>query len=156
MRTILAISYLFAAASAAQAQSDVRQVTDLLGRELQSTDVTGLQLRQYAMRRVTAFRVPATEQGWAAEAMRIRRHLLNDVVFHGWPKDWIDSPPRFEDAGRVDGTEGYRATRLRYEVVPGYFSSAVLYEPLNLRNNKVPALRRANDANRAFLNGYVG
>ena len=136
-----------AAAGLAPAQSDPRQLTPMLARELQSTDVTGFQLRQYAMRRVQPIRIPASAQEWTAEAQRIRRHLLDEVVFHGWPKDWVNSPPRFENAGLVEGTEGYRATRLRYEVVPGFYSSAVLYEPLNPQG-KVPAILN--------VHGHVG
>ena len=80
-------------------------------------------------------------------AGRIRRHLLDNVVFHGWPSEWVNSPPHFEEAGVVEGTEGYRATRLRYEIVPGFFSSAVLYEPADLKG-KVPAILN--------VNGHVG
>ena len=99
------------------------------------------------MRRVTPLKAPASAREWTTEAQRIRRHLLDDVVFHGWPSEWVNSPPRFEEAGAVEGTEGYRATRLRYEIVPGYFSSAVLYEPADLKG-KVPAILN--------VNGHVG
>ena len=53
---------------------------------------------------------------------------LEDVVFHGWPKEWVEAPPRFEETGVVEGS-GYRIRKLRYEIVPGFFSAALLYEP---------------------------
>ena len=60
---------------------------------------------------------------------RIRAHLLDDVIFHGWPKEWVTAEPRFENAGVIETGSGYRIVKLRYEIVPGFFSSALLYEP---------------------------
>jgi dienelactone hydrolase len=147
MRPVLAAIILAAVVSTADAQSDVQQVASLLSRALQSANVTEWQLRQYAMRRVTPLKPPRSAGEWAAEAQRIRRHLLDEVIFHGWPPEWINSAPKFEDAGAVEGTVGYRARRLRYEIVPGFFSSAVLYEPADL-NGRVPAILN--------VNGHVG
>lgn len=138
---------LIAAAAGTHAQSDVRQVSSVLSRDLQNPEVTGMQLRQYAMRRVTPLKPPSSAREWDAQSQRIRRHLLDDVVFHGWPSEWVNSPPHFEEAGAVDSVEGYRATRLRYEIVPGFYSSAVLYEPADLKG-KVPAILN--------VNGHVG
>ena len=86
-------------------------------------------------------------QQWTAEANRLRQHLLNDVVFHGWPKDWVSSPPKFEDLGIIEGGEGYRIRKLRFEIVPGFQSTALLYEPTNMQG-KVPAVLN--------VNGHVG
>ena len=63
---------------------------------------------------------------------------MNDVVFHGWPKDWVESAPKFEDVGVIETGHGYRIHRLRYEIVPGFFSAALLYEPERI-NGKIPA-----------------
>ncbi|MGH7973159.1 MAG: alpha/beta hydrolase family protein, partial [Limisphaerales bacterium] len=78
---------------------------------------------------------------WTAEANRIRQRVLNDVIYHGWPKSWVDSPPKFEDMGAVPvpAGAGYRLRKFRYEVVPGFYSTAVLYEPVNLEG-KAPAV----------------
>ena len=81
------------------------------------------------------------------EAARLRRHLLDDVVFHGWPDQWVKLLPRFEDAGVIEGGEGYKIRKLRYEIVPGFQSVALLYEPENL-SGKVPAILN--------VNGHVG
>src|SRR5262245_23489442 len=113
------IVILGASGAILNAQSDARQLQSILSKELQNAEVTGFQLRQYAMKRVPPLSLPRTAQEWTAESGRIRKHLLDDVVFHGWPKDWVNAPPRFEVTGTVEGTTGYRATKLRYEVVPG-------------------------------------
>ena len=71
---------------------------------------------------------------------------MNDVVFHGWPKEWVDAAPKFEEFGSSAGN-GYQMRKLRYEIVPGFQSTAILYEPLNL-HGKVPAILN--------VNGHVG
>jgi Dipeptidyl aminopeptidases/acylaminoacyl-peptidases len=91
------------------------------------------------MKHVKPLQVPETASQWTAQAQQIRTHLLNDVIFHGWPKEWITAAPKFESLGVIDAGDGYRIRKLRYEIVPGFFSSALLYEPANLRG-KVPAI----------------
>ena len=63
-------------------------------------------------------------------------------MFHGWPKAWVEAAPRFEETGVVEAS-GYRIRKLRYEIVPGFFSAALLYEPLGASG------RRAGDPERA-------
>ena len=55
-------------------------------------------------------------------------------------------PPRFEEVAVIPGN-GYRMRKFRYEIVPGFQSVAILYEPLNL-HGKVPAILNSN--------GHVG
>ena len=78
-------------------------VDSILATPLQAPEVTLLELRQYGMARVPKLAVPATAQQWTAEASRLRKHILEDVVFHGWPAEWVNSPPRFEDLGLILG-----------------------------------------------------
>lgn len=93
------------------------------------------------MRRSPELPRPRSADEWSAEAQRIRRHVLNDFIYHGWPKAWVDAPPQFEDTGAapVPFGAGYRVHKLRYEVVPGFYSTAVLYEPEHLVG-KAPAV----------------
>ena len=57
--------------------------------------------------------------------------MLNDIAFHGWPREWVDAAPRFEDVGPDEKGKGYEWRKLRFEIVPGYWSTAILYEPEN-------------------------
>ncbi|HET6220002.1 MAG TPA: acetylxylan esterase, partial [Acidobacteriaceae bacterium] len=84
---------------------------------------------------------------WTAEAARLRRHLIDDVAFHGWPKEWVDSAPRFEEIGVIETGGGYRIRKLRYEIVPGFYSTALLYEPQH-PSGKMPAI--------LHVHGHVG
>jgi len=131
----------------ARAQTQPRQVAEVLAPELQTPDVVAFQLRNYLMRKAPRLPEARRAEEWTAEARRLRRRVLEEVVFHGWPREWIEAPPRFEDLGPVPSGKGYRMRKLRYEIVPGFYSTAILYEPETLRG-KVPAILN--------VNGHVG
>ena len=137
---------LLAAAGIALAQTEPRYVEDILKEEVLPPTVALFQLRQYILNRVAKPPAPASAAQWTSDSKRIREQILKDVVFHGWPKEWIDSPPKFEDLGVTPGN-GYQMRKLRYEIVPGFQSTAILYAPLNLRG-KIPAILN--------VNGHVG
>jgi dienelactone hydrolase len=103
--------------------------------------VVTYQMQEYLLQRAPKLPHPASGAEWTAESQRIREHVLEDVVFHGWPKVWVNSAPVFVDEGPapVPAGVGYRAEKFRYEVVPGLYSVAVLYEPAHLVG-KVPAV----------------
>ncbi|HEY7098939.1 MAG TPA: acetylxylan esterase [Terriglobales bacterium] len=126
-----------------QAQSDPDRLASILERPLQTSPEVALQIREYLMQRVTKLPEPKTAEQWTTEASHLRRHLLDDVVFHGWPKDWVNGPPKFEDLGIFQSGNGYRIRKLRYEIVPGFQSVALLYEPEKL-TKKVPAILNVN------------
>jgi len=134
-------------AGIASGQSNPAQVKAVLSEEILPPKVAEFQMREYLLNRVASPPVATTVQQWNAEAQRLRRHLLEDVVFHGWPKEWVNALPRFEDLGAIETGHGYRLRKLRYEVVPGFQSVAVLYEPEKLLG-KVPAILN--------VNGHVG
>jgi len=140
----LALGILAVCAGSAQSLPD--QLAPILAQPIQPSDVTSYQLRQYLMGRVPPLPSPYGGPQWTAEASRIRRHLLDDVIFHGWPREWVNAPPKFEEAGVIEESD-YRIRRLRYEIVPGFQSTALLYEPRNLAG-RVPAI--------VNVNGHVG
>lgn len=110
---------------------------------IQTPDVVEFQLRQYLMKRIPPLPKPKDAAKWTAEARRLRIHLLDNVILHGWPREWIESRPRFEDLGLIPSGKGYRLRKLRYEIVPGFWTTALLYEPENPRG-KAPATINLN------------
>lgn len=106
---------------------------------VQPSDVTQFQLERYLMERIPALPKPSTAQQWTTEAAKVRAHLVNDVIFHGWPQDWVDSAPHFEEVGVIESGKGYTVHKLRYEVVPGFMSTALLYEPEKI-TGRVPGI----------------
>lgn len=138
---VLLPALLFLAGSAAVAQTVPVTIRQFLPKPLQPASVVTYQLQEFLLKRTPGLPHPASAAQWTADAQHIREHMLNDIVYHGWPKAWIDSPPKFEDEGPVPvpAGAGYRAEKFRYEVVPGFWSVAVLYEPAHL-TGKVPAV----------------
>ncbi len=122
-----------------KAQADPEIIQPILAQQLQPPQLVTFQLQQFLKAKVPALAVPASAEQWTAEAQRIRRHVLDNVIFHGWPQEWVNSPPRFEDLGSLPAGKGYRLRKLRYEIVPGFYSTALLYEPETLQG-RVPAV----------------
>ncbi len=138
----LAFSSVLLTVLAAHAQTTADSIGRAIEPPLQNPEVTAFQLRRYVAARVPKLVKPSTAERWTAESQRLRRKVL-EVAFHGWPKDWIASAPKFEDLGEIPAGKGYRLRRLRYEIVPGFDSTALLYEPENI-HEKIPAILNVN------------
>jgi Acetyl xylan esterase (AXE1) len=123
----------------ANAQAIADTLAPLLEKPVQPTAVTAYQVQTYLMKHITKPALPATAEQWSAEAARFRKHILEDIAYHGWPEDWINSAPRFEQTDVIETTHGYRLRKLRYEIVPGFYSTAILYEPERI-NGRIPAI----------------
>jgi dienelactone hydrolase len=135
-------------ASLAYGQSEPEQLDPILKDEILPPAVAEFQIRHYLVNRIAEPpRVPPTPQEWSSQAAQLRHHLLAEVAFHGWPKEWVEAGPKFEEVGVIETGSGYRIRKLRYEIVPGFFSAALLYEPAHL-SGKIPAILN--------LNGHVG
>ena len=128
-RRLGALLTVLAGTTMAYGQAIVDTVAPLLEKPVQATAVTAFQLQKYQMRHIPKPVPPAVAAQWSAEAERIREHVLKDIAFHGWPKEWINSAPHFEQTGVIETSHGYRIRKFRYEVVPGLESTALLYEP---------------------------
>ena len=157
---------LICCATRAWAQAEERLVAYLVKQPLQSESVVADQLRHFMLARVPPLRLPRDAAQWDAETSKLRAREI-EVIYHGWPKAWIEAPPKFEQVGTLEG-RGYRIRKLRYEVVPGMYSAALLYEPEHI-SGKVPAVlnvyghlpggkaveseqkRRINEARRGIL-----
>jgi dienelactone hydrolase len=125
----------------------MERIAPILGEEILSPGAATFQLKKYLLRHVAPPPEATSAGDWTAKGARLREQLLRDVVFHGWPKAWVEAPPRFEDLGLIATGKGYRLRKLRYEIVPGFQSVALLYEPEKM-DGKVPAI--------VNVNGHVG
>jgi dienelactone hydrolase len=126
-----------------RAQTNTDEVETVLKQQIQTEDVVEFQLRQYLMKRVPPLPTPASADEWTAQEKQLRKHILDHVIFHGWPREWVSAPPKFEDVGTIESVKGYRTRKLRYEIVPGFWSTALLYEPGKLAG-KIPATINLN------------
>ncbi len=126
------------------AQTDPETVELILKQEIIAPQAAGFELRRLIVDHVTPPPLlPGSAKAWDAEQVRLRQHLLNDVVFHGWPSDWANGQARFEDLGALASGQGYKVRKLRYEIVPGFQSVAILYEPEKLQARN-PAILNVN------------
>ena len=114
-------------------------IVETLAHPVQPPAVTQFQLQHYLMDRMASLPRPSNPEQWAVEVNRLRKHILDDVAFHGWPREWVDSAPHFEKTRVIESGHGYRIRKLRYEIVPGFVSTALLYEPEGI-SGRVPAV----------------
>jgi len=128
-------------------QIEPKQLDGILGEELVSPRVSEYQLRHYLVNLVAQPPAATTADQWSEEAKQLRDHWLNEVVYHGWPREVIEAPLPFEELGVIETGKGYWIRKLRYEIVPGFFSAALLYEPENAQRGS-PAILN--------VNGHVG
>ncbi len=139
----LGLSFMFLSLYFASAQTSPRQLQSILEQRVVPPSVVAFQLSQYLAAKISKPSVPPSAAEWSAEAKRLRRHILDDIAFHGWPREWVDAAPQFQDLGLTGSGRGYRTRKLRYEIVPGFQSTAILYEPENIKG-KVPAILNVN------------
>jgi dienelactone hydrolase len=137
-RFALCISTLCIAGIPAVAQ-DLTPVGSALQTPVQSPEVTYFQLQNYLMKRISVPHAPSRAEEWVTAAKKLRKHILEDVVYHGWPQSWVEAPPHFEQVEVIETGKGYRLRKFRYEIVPGFWSAAVLYEPEGTQG-KMPAI----------------
>jgi dienelactone hydrolase len=121
------------------AYTDLKRLRPILEQPIQTPDVVIFQLQEYLLKRVPALPTPTRAEEWSEEEGQLRKRVLNEIFFHGWPSEWVDASPKFESLGQIPSGKGYRIRKLRFEIVPGFQSTAILYEPENLAG-KVPAI----------------
>ena len=80
---------------------------------------------------------------WKAYADKVRQDALDQVVFRGEAAKWRDAKCQVEWQDTIDGGEGYRIKKLRYEALPGLWIPALLYEPTKL-DGKTPVFLNVN------------
>ncbi len=117
--------------TALPAAAEIRpaDLTPILDQALQPGAVTAFQLGQHLKTRIPVLTTPTSVDAWADEVAVLRRQILDEVAFHGWPRTWVDAGPRFTDLGSIPSGPDYRLRKLRYEIVPGFEATAILCEP---------------------------
>jgi cephalosporin-C deacetylase-like acetyl esterase len=138
MFCVLVMFMLLLSAPRLVAQFTYHYVRPPLEQPLLPHDVLVYQLRHYLLGRIAQSPTPQSATSWAQDAKQIRAQFLQRI-FHGWPQQWINATPKFEEVGVIETGKGYRIHKFRYEVVPGYYAGALLYEPEKL-SGRVPGI----------------
>jgi len=137
--SVLFLTWCFISNSVQAQTPSLPSVEQALEKPVQPFAVTEFQLQQYLMARIPPLPSPATPAQWKTEEQRLRRQILDEIAYHGWPHEWIDSAPSFEQVGVIETDHGYRIRKFRYEIVPGFMSTALLYEPEKIAG-RAPAI----------------
>ncbi|MGI8979805.1 MAG: hypothetical protein ACR2FY_11325 [Pirellulaceae bacterium] len=74
----------------------------------------------------------ASKEEWEKLAAKMRAETLEKVVFRGEAAKWRDAAGKVEWLETIEGGEGYKLKKLRYEALPGLWIPALLYEPEKL------------------------
>lgn len=104
---------------------------------------TMIEVQAYSASRVPSLPAAMNAAQWDRQAQKLREQVLEKIVFRGEAARWRDASARVEWLETIPGGPGYRIRKLRYEVVPGMWAPALLYEPEALAP-KIPAVLNVN------------
>ncbi|MCY3713486.1 MAG: acetylxylan esterase [Gemmatimonadetes bacterium] len=115
-------------------------------------------LKAYLLSRIPRFDLPDAAT-WAEEAGKLRRTVLEEVIFKGVPDAWRNCTPDVEWTDVIETGKGYRIRKLTYHALPGQPGQpdrpgqpglvipSLLYEPDDPSDSAPGVLN---------LNGHVG
>src|SRR4051812_5960386 len=134
----LAVSLLAVVAS-----SDEIPLKDLLAKPILDAETVQNEVQAFCDTRISKPPEAASKEQWETMAAKLRAETLEKVVFRGEAARWRDTPGKIEWLETIDGGEGYKIKKVRYEAVPGLWIPALLYEPLKLEG-KHPVFLNVN------------
>jgi len=132
-----------AALSSAARAADPSPLEAALSREIIGPRQSLLDVQDHIEGRIPRMPVVKTVADWEKHAQRIRRDVLDRVVFRGEAAAWREAKGQVKWFDAIEGGPGYRIRKLRYEAVPGLWIPALLYEPEKL-SGKVPVMLAVN------------
>jgi dienelactone hydrolase len=119
------------------AADDKTPVQEALAREIIGPHQAMLEVQDYLEPKVPRMPADLTQVEWEKQAARLRKDVLDKVVFRGEAPAWRDAKIKVEWLDTINGGPGYKIKKLRYEALPGLWIPALLYEPEKL-TGKVP------------------
>jgi dienelactone hydrolase len=141
-RTFL-VALLFVAAVLPAAAADNTTVQSWLEREVIGPRQALVDTQDYLDGRIPRMPQVETVAAWEKLADRLRRDVLEKVVYRGAAAKWRDAPLKVEWLDTIAAGPGYHIKKLRYEALPGLWVPALLYEPEKL-TGKVPVVLNVN------------
>ncbi len=130
----------FLAALPAPAQTSTLEAA--LAKPILAPNQTRIETQVYTASRVKPLPMVTSAQQWTLAKEQLRQRILNEVILRGEGIKWAQAKTRVEWLDTLPG-DGYRIKRLRYEILPGLWIPALLYEPLKL-SGKVPVILNTN------------
>ena len=116
----------------------------LLDRPIVGPDLPLQEVQEYCQARVPRMPQVGSVAEWETTANQLRAQVLDRIVYRGrTAKQWRDAKTRVEWLDTIQGGPGYRIKKLRFEILPGMWTVALLYEPEKL-SGKVPVILNVN------------
>lgn len=122
-------------------------VPDVLAQRVIDPQLPLKEVQSYTESRILPMPELTTVADWEAYADSTRQRVLEEVVFRGEANVWKDQPGQVEYLDTIDGGPGYHIHKLRFEIVPGMWTAALLYEPDEI-TGKVPVVMNVNGHDR--------
>jgi dienelactone hydrolase len=119
------------------------QLETFLARPIFDADQALIDVQLYCVGRIPRMPAVCSADEWAQKAGQLRESVLRDVVYRGKAIHWRDAPAQVQWLDSIEGGPGYRIRKLRYEILPGMWTAALLYEPEKLEG-KVPVILNVN------------
>lgn len=114
------------------ARGEDAPLKDILAKPILDADTVQNEVQAFCDARVPKVPAVASKEDWEKLAAKMRSETLEKVVFRGEAARWRDTPGKVEWLETIDGGEGYKIKKVRYEAVPGLWIPALLYEPEKL------------------------
>lgn len=118
-------------------------LAEWLRRPLLGTNVPLAEVQAFTEARVPRMPAVETARDWEKIAARLRREVLDQVVFRGEAARWRGQAVKVMWLDTLPGGPEYRIRKLRYEAAPGLWVPALLYEP-RTRPGKLPVVLNVN------------
>ena len=129
------------------AADDVSALKSALERPILAAGQVHAEVRAFVEPRIIAPPRPNDRASWEQEVERLRRDMLEQVVFRGRAAGWRDAKCGVVWLDAIDGGPGYRIRKFRYEALPGMWIPGLLYLPDDLEGNVPVAVN---------VNGHTG
>ncbi len=143
IRKTSCVLFSFVILSAAARAADPSPVEQALAREIIGPRQALLDVQERIASRIPRMPNVKSRDEWEKYAQRLRRDILDRIVFRGEAAAWRDAKCQVKWFDAIAGGPGYRIRKLRYEALPGLWIPALLYEPDNL-SGKVPVVLAVN------------
>lgn len=122
-------------------------IKELLSREIIGPDLALAEVEDYCEALVPLVPRAESTEAWEKLASQWRKDMFDKVVFRGEAALWRRAPRGVEWLETIEGGAGYRIKKLRYEVLPGLWAPALLYEPEGLKS-EAPVVLNVNGHDR--------
>lgn len=129
------------------ATDETEAIHSILTQLVLDSGVPQKEVEEFCERHIASTRVSQSVEELETNVAEWRAKMFDHVIFRGQAAMWRNVPVEVDWLDELDGGPGYRIRKLRYQVLPGLWVPALLYEPIEL-SGKVPVVMNVNGHDR--------